>query len=151
MQADHTVKFLSSTVGRDRINRFVQYFGRFVLFHAQKNPDQKHFAAQIAGLVAVVGATRKVMRTGRQLEFLRGIQKSLALKDSVVKVTTIMKSLFMAAWLSFDTCQWLHTAGVYKFENIKDIGTKAFKCWLFALLFSFTGDIYKLQMNAKKL
>ncbi|KAJ3392674.1 Peroxisomal membrane protein PMP27 [Entophlyctis sp. JEL0112] len=95
--------------------------------------------------------TRKVMRTGRQLEFYRGVVKATAIKDSVVKTTTILKSVFMAAWLSFDTCQWLHTAGVYKFENIKDIGTRAFKCWLAALLFSLVGDVYKLQMNARKL
>ncbi|KAJ3022328.1 UNVERIFIED_CONTAM: Peroxisomal membrane protein PMP27 [Siphonaria sp. JEL0065] len=95
--------------------------------------------------------TRKVMRTGRQLEFYRGIVKSLALKDSVVKITTILKSIFMAAWLSFDTCQWIHVAGIHKFANIKEVGTNAFKCWLLALVFSLTGDVYKLNMNSRKL
>ncbi|KAI9326717.1 peroxisomal biogenesis factor 11 [Obelidium mucronatum] len=143
--------FLSSTVGRDRINRFVQYFARFVLSRCQQSGAPKEALAQLAALIAAMGATRKVMRTGRQLEFFRGIVKSLSLRDAVVKATTILKSVFMAAWLTFDTCQWIHTAGIHKFNNIKEIGTNAFKCWLLALVFSLTGDIYKLQLNSNKL
>ncbi|KAJ3123156.1 Peroxisomal membrane protein PMP27 [Physocladia obscura] len=148
---DKTVRFLSTTVGRDRVNRFVQYFARFLAWHLQKNGSDKEVLARVAGLAAATAITRKVMRTGRQLEFARGIVKALAIKDDVIRITTIFKSVFMAAWLSFDTCQWIHSAGVYKFENIKEIGSRAFKCWLVALLFSFAGDIYKLQLNAKKI
>ncbi|KAJ3060750.1 Peroxisomal membrane protein PMP27 [Podochytrium sp. JEL0797] len=149
--ADHTVKFLASTTGRDRINRFLQYFARFLAWHLARSGADKERLAQVAGFMAAFGMTRKVMRTGRQLEFYRGAVKSLALKDSVLKVTTVAKSLFMAVWLSFDTCQWLHTAGVHKFTNIKEIGTRANQSWLMALLFSLVGDIYKLHMNHKKL
>ncbi|KAI8821191.1 peroxisomal biogenesis factor 11 [Chytriomyces cf. hyalinus JEL632] len=144
---DKTVKFLATTVGRDRINRFVQYFLRFAVHQVQ----DKDTAKRISSLVAVLGQTRKVMRTGRQIEFLRAIYKFLEIRDDVVKSTSIAKAVFLSLWLCFDTCQWIHTANIYKFNDIKDIGVKAFKCWLLALVFSFTGDLYKLQMNGRKL
>ncbi|KAJ3105285.1 kinesin motor protein cin8 [Phlyctochytrium bullatum] len=145
------VKFLSTTVGRDRINRFVQYFARYLAWQLQRNGADKDTIARLAKLQAAVGLTRKVMRTGRQVEFYRTITKSLAVKDKVTRYTAVGKNLFLSLWLALDTVQWLHTAGVYHFETIKDVGRRAFKFWLIALTFSFIGDLHKLRINAIRL
>ncbi|KAJ3107988.1 Peroxisomal membrane protein PMP27 [Phlyctochytrium planicorne] len=148
---DHTVKFLSTTVGRDRINRFCQYFARYLIWQLQRNGADKEVIAKWTKLQGAFGQTRKVMRTGRQIEFYRTIIKSLGVKDKVVRYTTIGKNVFLALWLALDTLQWLHGAGVFKFETIKDISRRSFKFWLYALIFSFVGDLHKLRINSMRM
>ncbi|KAJ3329128.1 Peroxisomal membrane protein PMP27 [Blyttiomyces sp. JEL0837] len=147
---DHTVKFLSTTVGRDRINRFIQYFTRFVAWHLQRSGAEKDLLDRLAKLQGSVGQTRKLMRAGRQLEFYRAMEKSLNVKDDVVRITTLVKNFCLALWLAHDTFQWAHNAGVVKLTTIKEIGQRAFKFWLVALVASFIGDLHKLRLNAMR-
>ncbi|KAJ3411165.1 Peroxisomal membrane protein PMP27 [Chytridiales sp. JEL 0842] len=149
MSSDRTVKFLSGTVGRDRINRFVQYFTRYLIWQLQKTggAEQKDTIERLSKLQANVGLTRKLMRVGRQIEFYRNAVKAMNLKDDVVRVTSILKSVFMSLWLAMDTLQWVHLVGLYKFESIKTINSRSLKFWLAALVVSFIGDIHKLRLN----
>ncbi|KAJ3023177.1 UNVERIFIED_CONTAM: Peroxisomal membrane protein PMP27 [Siphonaria sp. JEL0065] len=148
---DRIVKFLSTSVGRDRLNRFLQYFARFLVWHLQRTSASKDAVTRAAALMTVIAQTRKIMQTGRQLEFYQAGMKALTLSDPILKATTVLKCIFMSAWLSYDTCQWIHTIGLNKFDSIKDINTNAFKCWLFALVFSLVGDLYKLKINTRKI
>ncbi|KAI8820810.1 peroxisomal biogenesis factor 11 [Fimicolochytrium jonesii] len=104
---DHLVKYLSTATGRDRIHRFVQYFSRFLVWHGQRNGYDKDLLARLTNLMGALGQTRKLMRVGRQVEFLRTIQKAAGLKDDVTRLTTIVKNTFLSLWLAHDTCQWV--------------------------------------------
>ncbi|KAJ3149892.1 Peroxisomal membrane protein PMP27 [Irineochytrium annulatum] len=149
--SDKLVKFLSTTVGRDRINRFVQYALRYVIWQLQRTGGEKDTIQRFTKLQAALGQTRKVMRTGRQVEFYRTIVKSMAVRDSIVKNTTVAKNVFLSLWLGLDTLQWMHGAGFIRLEGIKDIGRRAFQFWLGALLCSFVGDLHKLRVNSQRM
>ncbi|KAI8607381.1 hypothetical protein BC830DRAFT_1175377, partial [Chytriomyces sp. MP71] len=56
-QADHTVRFLSTTVGRDRVHRFLQYFGRFLVWQLTRTHAPKERIARVASLVSVLAQT----------------------------------------------------------------------------------------------
>ncbi|TPX67943.1 hypothetical protein SpCBS45565_g03493 [Spizellomyces sp. 'palustris'] len=148
---DHTVKYLSTATGRDRIHRFLQYFSRFLIWHGQKNGYEKETLERLTKFMGNLGQTRKLMRVGRQIEFVRNIQKAQTLRDDVSRVTLIVKNAFLALWLFHDTCQWANTAGVVKFENIKDLSRRGMKCWLIALIASFLGDLHKLRLNSQRI
>ncbi|KAJ3190105.1 Peroxisomal membrane protein PMP27 [Gaertneriomyces sp. JEL0708] len=148
---DQTVKFLATATGRDRINRFVQYFARFLVWHGQKNAWNKETVERLNKLMGSAAQTRKFMRIGRQVEFIRNVQKANLVKDDVTRATQIIKNTFMALWLVHDTLQWANTAGVARFENIKDISKRGLKCWLIALIASLLGDVHKLRLNTQRL
>ncbi|KAI8821192.1 peroxisomal biogenesis factor 11-domain-containing protein [Chytriomyces cf. hyalinus JEL632] len=129
---DKAVKFLSTTTGRDRVNRFVQYLCRFLIWHYTKQGASKDTIRSLTNLMATVGLTRKVLFTGRQLEFYQAtVKECMAQKDYIIKVTTVLKNLSMILWLTLDTCQWLHATNL--------------------ILFSFIGNLYKLRINARNL
>ncbi|KAJ1549653.1 hypothetical protein HK405_006523 [Cladochytrium tenue] len=143
---DRSIKFLSSTVGRDRINRFIQYYARYLVWQLQRDGD-KDLAGRLAKLQAAVGQARKLMRAGRQVEFYRNAVKAAGMKDVIVKSTTVAKNAFMSLWLALDTLQWIHGVGFRKFETIKEITDWANRFWLAALVASLLGDVYKLRQN----
>ncbi|KAI8926682.1 peroxisomal biogenesis factor 11 [Entophlyctis helioformis] len=142
---DLTVKYLSTAVGRDRINRFLQYFSRFLIWYGQRNGFTKENIARITALMAAAGQTRKMMRAGRQIEFFRNAQKSLTIKDEIIRATTVGKNVSMGLWLTFDLLQLIHSIGLYKFESIKDIQARGNRFWFIALLASLIGGAYKIN------
>ncbi|KAI9012893.1 peroxisomal biogenesis factor 11, partial [Gaertneriomyces semiglobifer] len=131
--------------------RFVQYFARFLVWHGQKNAWDKDTVERLNKLMGSAAQTRKFMRIGRQVEFIRNVQKANLVKDDVARATQIIKNTFMALWLVHDTLQWANTAGVAKFDNIKDITKRGLKCWLIALVASLLGDVHKLRLNTQRL
>ncbi|KAJ3147202.1 Peroxisomal membrane protein PMP27 [Geranomyces variabilis] len=103
---EHIVKYLATSVGRDRIHRFVQYFSRFLVWHGQRNGYEKETLQRLTNLMNNLGSTRKLMRVGRQFEFIRTIQKTASMKDDVARITITVKNVFLALWLLCDSCSW---------------------------------------------
>ncbi|KAI8806511.1 peroxisomal biogenesis factor 11 [Cladochytrium replicatum] len=149
--ADHSVKFLSTAMGRDRIYRFIQFYARYLVWRLQKNGGDKDTIERLQKLGSSLAQTRKLLSAGRQLEFVRGIQKALTVKDDITRLTTIVKNICLSIWLTYDFLGWAHTAGVYKFESIKEINKRGFQFWLLALATSILGNAHKLRLNAIKL
>ncbi|KAL2913227.1 Peroxisomal membrane protein PMP27 [Polyrhizophydium stewartii] len=143
---ENVTKFLNTTTGRDKVNRFVQYFSRFLVWHAQRSGYTKEAIASLAALMTLAGQTRKMMRVGRQSEFLRAAYRSLSITDEVVRVTTVVKNLGMALWLSQDALQLFHAAGVRKLDNIKTVARRGNTGWLVALLASLVCNLYKINV-----
>ena len=54
------VKFLATTVGRDRLNRFVQYLARFLLALPRFN-EQKDVKERLSKLMLAASQTRKMV------------------------------------------------------------------------------------------
>jgi hypothetical protein len=47
------------------------------------------------------------MRIGRQIEFIRNIQKTFKTKEAVPKYTTIAKNTGLGLWLTYDALTWV--------------------------------------------
>ncbi|KAJ1570132.1 Peroxisomal membrane protein PMP27 [Nowakowskiella sp. JEL0078] len=156
--ADHTVKFLSTTVGRDRIYRFAQFFSRYLSWHLQQSGN-KDDSSRYANLSVAIGQTRRyylplnfeVIAAGRQLEFIRGIQKAVVIKDETIRATTIAKNFFLSLWLTYDFLAWIQSTGFTKFQQIKTITKRSSQFWLLALIASTIGSAYRLRANLTKI
>lgn len=90
------------------------------------------------------------MRIGRQIELLLGAYKTSksGVKDDVVRMTTMVKQLSFAGWLTFDTISWCQAIGliVPESDEAKQLTSdRANKLWLAGLTVSILGGMHKLQ------
>ena len=56
---DSLLKLLSSTQGRDKIYRLIQYFSRFLAFYLSKMSPSAEFVSRIQKLSVSIGMARK--------------------------------------------------------------------------------------------
>lgn len=66
LPVDNWLKFLSTQAGRDKVYRFIQYFGRFLAYHLkgrQDVPGAVLLAQRLSKLSLAVGAGRKCTLT----------------------------------------------------------------------------------------
>jgi hypothetical protein len=114
------VQFSASTIGRDRINRLLQYLCKFLLaLEGTGTPSSSTpttpagqgagptFYARLRALQAAATQTRKMMRVGRQLEYAWAIQRSATIPDEVVRRTSVLKNLCLGLWLAHDSVHWV--------------------------------------------
>lgn len=151
---DQTIKFLATNVGRDRINRFVQFFSRFMSWYLTKIGGDKDLIKRFSNLQNALAQTRKIMQIGRQLEFIQGMQKSsTTIKDEILRMLTLIKNASLCFWLTYDMLQWAHTSGVSVLELpiFQKYVKRGNQFWLLALVSSLFGGFYKLRLNGIRL
>jgi Peroxisomal biogenesis factor 11 (PEX11) len=56
---DAWVKLTSTTIGRDKVIRLVQYFSRFLAYHLAKSGHKKDVVQNCAKLSLLLGTSRK--------------------------------------------------------------------------------------------
>ncbi|KAH6583595.1 hypothetical protein BASA61_007926 [Batrachochytrium salamandrivorans] len=142
---DSTIKLLSTTLGRDKLNRFVQFFSRFLISYSSDLCISKDTVSRLTVLMTQISNARKLMNAGRQIEFLRNAQKALSLPDETIRLATFSKCICLSIWLSFDFLLWIHAVGLAKFSSIKDIGRRSNKFWLASIVASLMGTVYKIR------
>ncbi|CAB4391174.1 unnamed protein product [Rhizophagus irregularis] len=149
---DRSLKYASTTVGRDKVYRAVQYFARFLAWYLKRQDyNNKEIIQRLSNLKSALGLSRKLMRLGKSMEHLQHATKALNVEDEFAKYVTIGRQLGYAVYLFWDTFSWVHSAGVYKFQQIKRINENSCKAWLMGLLFSIIHGLYKLhQINSQR-
>ncbi|GBC08688.1 hypothetical protein RclHR1_08300004 [Rhizophagus clarus] len=147
---DRSLKYSSTTVGRDKVYRAVQYFARFLAWYLKRQGYDKETIQRFANLKSTLGLSRKLMRLGKPMEHLQHATKALNVSDSFAKYITIGRQLGYAVYLFWDTFSWVHSAGVYKFQQIKRINDNAYKAWLTGLIFSIIHGLYKLHQTSSQ-
>lgn len=71
-------------------------------------PDPPAFIdLPISGGPSHTSSLSLVFRIGRQLEFLRGAQKSMAIKDDLIRYLSVGKNFGLGMWLVFDAFSWV--------------------------------------------
>ena len=153
MSVETVVKVLSNYTGRDKLNRFLQYLTKFLVSYGQSHQFSKDTLAKLTALAAVMGQTRKTMRLGRFVEFFSTAIKSVTVKDEILRVTGIVKSIGFGLWLVFDGLQWSHGVGVYKLqpEALQTVVRKGNQFWLVGLVASLLSNGYKVSVSGIKL
>lgn len=147
MTSDTLNKFLSSTVGRDRTNRLIQYLCK-LLIALNSSPEA---LGKLNSLQTQFSNTRKVMRIGRQLEFYKTAQKTCSIEDDVIRITTIIKNTGLGLWLLHDSIGWAHSAKLISLNDPKGNNKRGFRFWLLALIASWLNNIHKLRINGIQL
>lgn len=142
----HYLKFVATTVGRDKVLRTLQYFARFYAWYLFRTNGAPGEIAPWEAVKKQFGLARKLMRFGKNVEHFKAAaiaadSKSL---DPVTKYCTVGRQLGYAGYLTFDMATVLDAAGIRKSPAAKGLQTHAYRFWLMGLLFSAIGGTYKM-------
>ncbi|KAI9228026.1 MAG: peroxisomal biogenesis factor 11 [Piptocephalis tieghemiana] len=139
-------KYGATTVGRDKFYRAVQYGARALAYYAATYTNTSpETIKRLTALKAAIGQARKLMRVGKPLDHLQSLVSSTQQPDDFLRLAGILRYASLAAYLTFDMLQWIHSAGAYKFSNIKAYSRRASKFWLLGILFSWISGLYRLR------
>lgn len=142
----HYLKFVATTVGRDKLLRLVQYFARFYSWYLLRTNAVKEAIEPWAQAKKQLGLIRKFMRIGKNIEHLKAAAQASDAKtlDPVLKYTSVGRQLGYAGYLTFDAGTVLDAAGIRKWEGAKKMQLQAFRFWAAGLTFSVVAQLYTL-------
>ena len=149
----HYIKFLSTTVGRDKLLRTIQYFARFYAWYLLRTNGSPAEIAPWEALKKQFGLVRKVMRSGKNVEHLKAAAVAADAKtmDPILRYATIGRQLGYAGYLSFDLATLLDALGVRKSARAKMLQREAYRFWAMGLLCSVVAQVYSLyRLNQRE-
>jgi len=146
-----SVKLWSTTVGRDKTYRLIQYFSRFIAFHliARGNVD---LAARFNALKSALGSGRKMMRLFKPIEHLQAALKAtIAAGSPIEQFTTIGRQVSYFGYLSLDMIVWLNAIKFLRLtpENAKKVNQTSQRFWLTGIAFSIACGLAKTGRMAQ--
>jgi len=154
----HYLRFVATTVGRDKILRTIQYFARFYAWYLYRTNNPTSAIQPWTVVKTQFGLTRKILRVGKFVEHIRlGSELyDAALKsgngDKVTQYLQVLRQIGYAGYLLFDTLTVLDAMGVKKDPRAKSLQATAYKFWFSGLTASALSGIYnkyKLSQRAK--
>ncbi|OBZ78811.1 Peroxisomal membrane protein PMP30B [Grifola frondosa] len=141
----HSLKVLSTTLGRDKTYRAVQYFSRFFAWLLITR-GYKIQAARWNALKSHLALGRKLMRLGKPVENLQALLRAIQTPgDAGERITMIGRQLGYFAYLSFDAIVW---ANSIKFITLKPstsqkVNKLTNQFWFSGLVFSIAHSLLK--------
>jgi len=152
-----SLKIWSTTLGRDKTYRAIQYFARFYVWALLRGGD-KEKAAQWNALKNHLGLGRKLLRLGKPLEHLQSalkISQSPA-SHSLERYTSLARQLSYAGYLTLDGIVWANSVRFIALnpERAEKILKGSLRFWFIGILFGMGNGLLKvtrLQNEAKNL
>ena len=142
----HYLKFVATTVGRDKLLRTLQYFSRFYAWYLFRTNGTPAEIAPFEAIKKQFGLARKLMRVGKNVEHFKAAAIAVDSKnlDPVVKYCAVGRQLGYAGYLSFDAITVLDAAGIRKSPATQRLQREAYRFWMIGLLFSAVSGTYSL-------
>ncbi|KAF2870407.1 peroxisomal biogenesis factor [Massariosphaeria phaeospora] len=142
----HYLKFIATTVGRDKLLRTLQYFSRFLAWYLYRT---NHAASAIAPFEATkkqFGLTRKLMRVGKFVEHFKAAALASDAQggDPVLKWTGVGRQLGYAGYMLLDNATVLDATAIRKFAAAPRLLREAYRAWFTGLAFSIAASLYSL-------
>ncbi|XP_041463794.1 peroxisomal membrane protein 11B-like [Lytechinus variegatus] len=141
--AANIISFLGKTGGRDKLYRTCQYGSRFVWWCVQESKRDPELVKKLKGLDSHLSTSRKLLRIGKSVEFLRAAQKSIHRSDPFLQFTITLANINKASYLLIDHLLWMHRIGLVK-VNSTYYGHLSSRFWLATLLLSLSTDLYAI-------
>lgn len=144
----HYLKFVATTVGRDKLLRTIQYFARFYSWYLVRTNGSKAEVAPWDALKKQFGLARKIFRAGKNVEHFRAAAAAADSKtmDPVLQYATVGRQLGYAGYMTFDVATLLDAVGVKKWSKAKTFQREAFRFWAIGIMFSIVAQLYSLRM-----
>ncbi|KAK9761256.1 Peroxisomal membrane protein PMP27 [Basidiobolus ranarum] len=139
------VNFLATTNGRDKVYRFVQYFGRFLTWYLLRQGSSKDGVLAVDKLKGHLGLARRLLRLGKPIEMAQGIVNSYSIRDTILRICSLGKFGANGLYFVYDMLCWIDNVGIHKFKNIKKYNDHSNRYWLYAIAFSWLGGLYRLR------
>ncbi len=142
----HYLKFVATTVGRDKLLRTIQYFARFYAWYLLRTNKPPSSIAPWDALKKQFGLVRKVLRAGKNVEHLRAAALAADAKevDPVLRYTAVGRQLGYAGYLTMDLATLGDAVGVRKTVHAKRLQQEAYRFWAAGIVFSVVGQVYTL-------
>jgi hypothetical protein len=143
----HYLKFVATTVGRDKILRTLQYFARFYSWYLFRTNGSKAEMAPWEAMKKQFGLARKIMRAGKNVEHLKAAAAAADAKtlDPVLRYAAVGRQLGYAGYLTFDMATLLDSTGIRPTPSAKRLQREAFRFWAMGLFFSVIAQVYTLN------
>ncbi|KAG7099335.1 hypothetical protein E1B28_001192 [Marasmius oreades] len=151
-----SLKYGSTTVGRDKAYRALQYFARFYAWYLLSR-GERDLSARWNSLKSHLAIARKLLRLGKPMEHLQAaIRACLSTANPVEQVATIGRQLGYFGYLTLDAVVWANTIRfvTLKPETATKVTTFSNRFWLTGVLFSIANGVAKnsrLALETKKL
>jgi len=142
----HYLKFVATTVGRDKLLRTFQYFSRFYAWYLFRTNGTPAEIAPFEAIKKQFGLARKLMRVGKNVEHFKAAAVAADSKslDPVVKYCAVGRQLGYAGYLTFDAVTYLDAAGIRKSPTTQRLQQEAYRFWMIGLIFSTVSGTYSL-------
>jgi len=142
----HYLRFVATTVGRDKLLRTIQYFSRFYAWYLFRTNNPQSSITPWEQTKKQLGLTRKILRVGKFVEHLKAASTFADAKavDPISKYLSVARQLGYAGYLSLDTLTVLDAANIRKWDKAKTLQTEAYRFWLMGLTASAVSGLYSL-------
>ncbi|KAJ9293937.1 hypothetical protein DTO271G3_7313 [Paecilomyces variotii] len=143
----HYLRFVATTVGRDKLLRTLQYFSRFYAWYLFRTNRPKTAIEPFETIKKQFGLTRKILRIGKFIEHFKAAAVAFDNKapvDPILRYLAVGRQLGYAGYMSYDTITVIHALGIKKLQNPKKMQENAYRAWLASLVFSVISGVYSL-------
>ncbi|KAE8135822.1 peroxisomal biogenesis factor 11 [Aspergillus pseudotamarii] len=149
----HYLRFVATTVGRDKILRTLQYFSRFYAWYLYRTNRPQSSIDPYNAVKKQFGTTRKILRIGKFAEHLKAAAVAADNKspiDPVLRYLAVGRQLGYAGYLTLDTITVIDIIGFRKLAAVKRLQDTAYRSWLAGLIFSAIASAYSLWRLREK-
>ena len=148
----HYIKFVATTVGRDKLLRTIQYFARFYSWYLLRTNASKAQIAPWDALKKQFGLARKIFRAGKNVEHLKAAAAAADSKsmDPVLQYATVGRQLGYAGYLTCDLATLPDALGVRKSPRTKTFQREAYRLWAIGIACSIVAQLYSLHLLRRR-
>ncbi|KAJ1736798.1 Peroxisomal membrane protein PMP27 [Coemansia sp. Benny D160-2] len=155
------VQYASTLVGRDKACRFGQYLARLLVYILSRRLATRGktpgagiaWVAALSKTQAVLSTTRKVMRSGKFVDFARQFARILTgaaplqqREDEVVRTLGAVHKAGMCVFMLADTLGLAHSAlGLVRLRDAPRVARLGQRAWLTALAAQAAAALYQLH------
>jgi hypothetical protein len=143
----HYLKYVATTVGRDKLLRTLQYFARFYAWYLLRTNRPQTSIQPWETMKKQFGLVRKVLRAGKNVEHLKAAAVAADAKntmDPVLRYTAVGRQLGYAGYLTMDLATVLDATGIRKTARAKRLQQEAYRFWAAGLACSVLSQVYTL-------
>ncbi|KAK3956728.1 peroxisomal biogenesis factor 11 [Pseudoneurospora amorphoporcata] len=142
----HYLKFVATTVGRDKLLRLLQYFARFYAWYLLRTNKPASSIQPWETMKKQFGLVRKVMRAGKNVEHIKAAAVAADSKngDPILRYLAVGRQLGYAGYLTFDLGTLLDATGIRKTESAKRLAKESQRFWVMGLSCSVVAQAYTL-------
>lgn len=144
----HYLRYVATTVGRDKLLRTLQYFARFYAWYLYRTNAAASQVAPWDAIKKQFGLTRKILRFGKNVEHLKAAAvaaDAAPTMDPFLRYATIGRQLGYAGYLSFDAATLPDALGIRRSPRTKTLQREAYRFWAVGILCSVFAQLYTLN------
>ncbi|GAB1315981.1 Peroxisomal membrane protein PMP27 [Madurella fahalii] len=142
----HYLKYVATTVGRDKLLRTLQYFARFYAWYLLRTNRPQASIQPWETVKKQFGLVRKVLRAGKNVEHFKAAAVAADAKtmDPVLRYAAVGRQLGYAGYLTMDLATLLDATGIRKSPSAKRFQQEAYRFWAAGLACSVVAQLYTL-------